>query len=188
MKVHLSPATLIYFALSLLMCHDWTLAAILSAILIHELTHLIALWVTGGSASSVTIAPMGLSIERVGLLSHRNEIIVSLSAPVVNLILAALFASLQMAPCTYEANLGFGVINLLPIYPLDGGKALHACLNHFVKPSRAEQISVVISHIFLILFWMLGIAVALIMNGGLSMLLLSVGLFITIAPIGNSNK
>jgi stage IV sporulation protein FB len=188
MKLHLSPATLLYFATSLLLCHDLTLAAILSAIMIHELSHLIALRLTGGNATSVTITPMGLTLERIGLLSHRNEIIVSLSAPIVNLLLAFVFSHCQLAPCTYQANLGFGLINLLPIYPLDGGKALYALLSRIVRPSNATLISNVISHIFLFIFWMLGIAVALVLNGGLSMLMLSVGLFITVAPMCNSNK
>ena len=188
MKLHLSPATLVYFALSLLLCHDWTLVAIFTAVFIHEMTHLIVLWISGGSAASLTITPMGLSIERMGLLSHRGELFLSLAAPIANLLLSAIYSHYNLDPCTIEANLGFGLINLLPVYPLDGGKALLALLQSITTPTKATQISRILSHIFLILFWMLGIAVALVLNGGLSMLMLSVGLFITISPMNISNK
>ena len=188
MKVHLSSATLIYFTLALILCHDLTLVAVFSAVAIHELTHLIVLWIMGGHITSIVITPLGLSIERSGLLSHRGEFLLSLSAPIVNLLIATLFLYFGLNACTVESNLSFGLINLLPIYPLDGGKALNSLLLVITNPVTATKTTELISHIFLILFWMFGIAVALIFNGGLSILMLSIGLFISIAPIGISNK
>lgn len=188
MKLHFSPATIIYFAVFLVLTHDWSITAIISAVFIHEMTHIIVLWISGGVAASLSITPMGLSIERIGLLSHQSEFFLSISAPICNLILATVYAYYKLDPCTIEANLGFGLINLLPIYPLDGGKAMLALLQSVTTDSNAARISQIVSYIFLILFWMLGIAIALVLNGGLSMLMLSVGLFITIAPISTSNK
>ncbi|MBQ8382858.1 MAG: site-2 protease family protein [Clostridia bacterium] len=180
--------TLIYFALCLLFSHDMTLAAVCSAVLIHELTHLTVLWLAGGSATSLTVTPMGLSIERSGLLSHWGEILLSLSAPLANLLLAALYAYLRLDSCTVEVNLGFGLLNLLPIYPLDGGKALMALLSIRLERDKTEKIVSCISILVLLIFWLFAVAVALVLNGGLSMLLLSAGLFISIACVGTSNK
>ena len=188
MKLHLSSATLIYFSLSLFLIHDWTIAAILSAIFIHEMAHLIVLWALGGKATSLTITPLGLSIDRAGLLSHSGEIVLSLAAPILNIVLAAIYAHYDLNSCTTEANLSFGLINLIPIYPLDGGKAFAAFLHSITSAEKAARISDVLSHICLIIVWMLGIATALILKGGLSLLLLSIGLFITIAPMSNTNK
>ena len=188
MKLHLSPATLIYFSLSLILFHDWTLAAIVSAVLIHEMAHLIVLMILGGKATTLTVTPLGLSIERIGLLSHWGEILLSISAPILNLILAAIYMFFHLEPCTYEANLGFGFINLMPIYPLDGGKALQALLLSITTADNAQKISAIVSITFLIIFWLFGIAVSLVLQGGLSMLLLSVGLFFTISPMSKSNK
>ncbi len=188
MKIYLSPATLIYFAIALILCHDLSLIAIFSAVIVHELTHLIALWILGGEIISINITPLGLSIERSGLLSHTSELIMSLSAPIMNLILAVIFFYFNLDTCTTGANLGLGLLNILPIFPLDGGKAFHALLHTVLSPIKAAQISELVTHIFLVSFWMIGIAIALVINGGLSMLMLSVGLFITIAQIGISNK
>lgn len=188
MKLHLSSLTLIYFALYVLFSHPVSLAAICTAVLIHELTHLIVLRLMGGAATSLTITPFGLSIDRVGLLSHWEEILLSLSAPIVNLLLAGLYSYLQMDSCTVESNLGFGLLNLLPIYPLDGGAALKALLSVFLDRETSERLTRWGSMLFLLLFWLLAVAVALILNGGLSMLLLSVGLFVTVSDIGGSHK
>jgi len=35
-------------------------------------------------------------------------------------------------------NLGWGVINLLPVYPLDGGQISHAALSHFFPRSGGD--------------------------------------------------
>lgn len=180
--------TLIYFALCLLFSHNLTLAAVSSAVLIHELTHLIVLWMTGGAATSLTVTPMGLSMERIGLLSHPEELLLSLSAPLANLLLAALYAHLTLDACTIEANLGFGLLNLLPIYPLDGGKALASLLSVRLDRDTTERIVSRVSMFFLLLFWLLAVAVALVTSGGLSMLLLSVGLFWSVADVGEPFK
>ena len=188
MRIQTSPATLIYFAILLLLHHEWSLLAIFSAIFVHEMTHLSILWILGGNVSALTITPMGLSIERSGLISHMGEFLLSLCAPLVNLILSVIYWHLHFESCIVEANLGFGLINLLPIYPLDGGKALRSLFQALFNSKRASQLSTTISTVSLIVFWMFSVAVALILNGGLSMLMLSAGLFITIAPTTNSNK
>lgn len=188
MKLNLSPMTLLYFAFCLLFSHELSLTAICSAVLIHELTHLLVLWLAGNRAKSLTVTPMGLSIERVGLLSHRGELLLSLSAPIVNLLLAALYLHFALDPCTVDANLSFGLLNLLPIYPLDGGKALSAALGMRLDKDKTERIVQTISMLFLIAYWMLAVAVALVLDGNLSMLILSVGLFLSIADIHRSHK
>ncbi len=188
MKLHLSPLTLIYFAICLLLSHQLTLAAVCSAVFVHELVHLIVLWMAGGRAVSLTVTPMGLSIERAGLLSHIAEVILSLSAPVANLLLAAIYARFSLDPCTVEANLGFGLLNLLPILPLDGGKALKACLQRYLTPASAERTVRCVSSVCLLLLWLLAVASALVLDGSMSLLLFSVGLFFADAELGNSHK
>lgn len=188
MKLILSPATVFYWGLFLLLYHDRTLIAFISAVVVHELTHLIIMWLFGGKTTTLIITPMGLTIERSGLLSHQLEFLLSISAPICNLLLAAIYAKYNLNLCAIEANLSFGLINLMPIYPLDGGKALLAILQAVTSSSKATRISQIISVIFLVLFWIFGIAIALVLNGGLSMLMLSIALFISIAPMQRSNK
>lgn len=188
MKLYLSPITLLYFAFCLLVSHEMTVVAIFCAVLVHELTHLILLRVEGGKVTSLSITPMGLSIGRVGLLSHWREILLSLSAPLVNLLLALLYTFLDLNSCSIEANLGLGLLNLLPICPLDGGMALSSFLSIYFDGAKTQRIMSFLSMIGLLLFWVLSVAIALVANGNLSMLLLSSGLFLSTADFGNSYK
>ena len=177
MKLHLSPLTLLFFAIYLLVAHDLTLVATVSAIVIHELTHLIVLQLCNGRAARLSITPLGLSIEREGLLSHWNEVWLSLSAPLINLVLAGLFFAGDVSMYAVYANLSFGLFNLLPIYPLDGAKALFAALAHWCSHDRATVIGRGISLTVLFLFWLFSIALALFYDGNLSLLLLCAALF-----------
>lgn len=177
MKLRLSPLTLLLGAFSLLLWHDLSLIALLTAILIHELTHLIVLWICGGTVASLAITPFGLTVERIGLLSHRGEILLSLAAPLMNLLIAGVYCTLGLSSYAISANLALGGINLLPIYPLDGGKALSATLLLFLAPDTAQRISHAVSMIALTVFWMISVAIALLTGENLSPLLFSVALF-----------
>ena len=188
MRVNVSPITLLYFAVCLLFSHRLTVVAVCCAVLIHELTHLFVLWLMGGSAASLTVTPIGFSIERVGLLSHTQEIVLSLSAPMINLLLALGFGGATLDQCAVEANLGLGLLNLRPIYPLDGGKALRALLERFLSSDLASGIMQIISAIFMLILWLFSIAVCIVLNGSISTLLLVAGLFISIIHFDEAHK
>lgn len=188
MKLYLSPLTLLLAAFSLLLWHDLSLLALLTAILIHELTHTTVLWICGGSVTSLAITPLGITIERVGLLSHRGEILLSLSAPLMNLLLAGVYCLLGLPPFAVSANLALGLLNLLPIYPLDGGKALSAVLFHFLTPDTAQRISRAVSMISLTVFWLISVAIAILTGENLSPLFFSVALFAASVDSNCSHK
>lgn len=188
MKLHLSPLTLLFFALYLLTAHDLTLVATVSAIVIHELTHLTVLVLCNGRAARLTISVLGLSIDREGLLSHWNEVWLSVSAPLMNLVLAGLFWVGGLSLYAVYANLSFGLFNLLPIYPLDGAKALYAFLSNLCSPHRAITICRSISLLTLFLLWLFSIAFALFSADNLSLLLLCGALFFSNASPDGFHK
>ncbi|MBR2132821.1 MAG: hypothetical protein IJ955_09890 [Oscillospiraceae bacterium] len=177
MKLNLSPLTLLFFALYLLTVHDLTLVYTVSAIIIHELTHLAVLYLCNGRAAKLTVTPIGLSIDRCGLLSHFQEALLSFSAPTVNLLLAGVFYVGNLSPFAVYANLTFGLFNLLPILPLDGAKGLHALLCLQLPAELAERIGKWISIVFLFFLWLFSIAIALFSDSNLSLLLLCAALF-----------
>ena len=176
MKLNLSPLTLLFFALYLLTTHDLTLIFTVTAIVIHELTHLIVLYLCNGHATKLTVSPLGLSIERTGSLSYNQEAMLALSAPLVNLILAGVFYINRLSPYAVSANLSFGLFNLLPIFPLDGAKEHADCFGR------------VLSAVFLFGLWLFSIALALFGDNNLSLLLLSAALFFANLSSGRSDK
>lgn len=188
MKVQLSPLTLLFFALYLLMEHDLTLVASLSAIMIHELIHLMVLHICKGRATRLTVTPLGLSIHRIGLLSYGQEMALSLSAPLGNLLLAGIFAGFRLNFCAVTANLSFGLLNLLPIYPLDGAKALRAVLSRHLQLAKTEWLCHMVSMACLLLLWLLSVGIALLPGENLSPLILCVALFSANLSLSDSPK
>ncbi len=105
--------------------------------LLHELVHLLFLRFSGIKKAEVKLLPAGVKIccEGMNLLSHRKTVIVSLSAPLFNIISGAVFLFLHnlsgnaiLYSCSV-VNFILGIINLLPLSFLDGGRVLRAVLS-----------------------------------------------------------
>ena len=58
------------------------------------------------------------------------------------------------------ANLYLGLFNLLPAYPMDGGRVLRAIFSRRVDMVQATQRAVRIGHVFSILFIMVGMLIS----------------------------
>ena len=88
-------------------------------------------------------------------LSYAQDAWIAVAGPVVNLIAAWLSVQAE-ANLFAGINLSFGLLNLLPIRPLDGGRILEALLSYFL-PEQAEKIlcvfSVFVSGVLLGLGW-----------------------------------
>ena len=122
-KVYVHPGAWILGALWLLMLTPrWIMGALLAAC-VHELFHLLWVLACGGELISVSIFPYGARMETTPLTPGR-EALCALAGPLGS------FSLLFIAEHFPEAAIcGFvqGTYNLLPIFPLDGGRIL-CCL------------------------------------------------------------
>lgn len=100
---------------------------------LHEGGHLLALWMLGRRVDGLRLTALGLELKLGGReLSYGRELAAALAGPVVSLLtawLAArgghfLFAGVSLA---------LGLFNLLPVSPLDGGRAF-SCLCALTLP------------------------------------------------------
>lgn len=154
-KVQISTGT--YFLLPaaiLLLPFRWVLAWIL-AVSIHELGHYIALRLCKIPIFGLCLSPFGAKME-VGELQSREAVFCALAGPIFALMFTVLSSFL---PCTAVCILFQSLYNLLPIYPLDGGRALRAILcrllpNTWVRPIEMGIVAI-IAVAFLRLFYIL---------------------------------
>jgi Zn-dependent protease len=109
-------------------------AVLASALLAHELGHALAA-IACGSRAKIVLHVLGAFTEIEPRLARGREIVVLLMGPVASLTLALLLAALRL-PFPGQAwlttamwiNVAWGVVNLLPILPFDGGRVLLAFL------------------------------------------------------------
>ena len=134
--VSISAGAFLFGALLLLILPlKWLLAALCAA-LIHELCHLAAVKFTGGRVLEICIGRGGASIK-IGPMDSRRELICALAGPLGGLTLL-LFAR-WIPRITICAGI-HSIYNLLPVYPLDGGRALQCATSIYFRPETCERI------------------------------------------------
>lgn len=113
---------------------SWLTAAVCAAV-IHELCHILALKATGGQVRQIQVGIGGAVIEsQIG--SNGRELLCALAGPAGSFLLALLYSRFpRLALCGAVQ----GLFNLLPVYPMDGGRIL-ACVIAMWLPGREEKV------------------------------------------------
>lgn len=106
------------------------LSAIVPAVLLHELSHLLALRCMGASVTRISVSVTGFCMDYCGVLTEREEALAALAGPLGGLfgaVLCSAVGTIWHSPF-WNCCAGVGIIlsgfNLLPALPLDGGRAL----------------------------------------------------------------
>ena len=161
---------MLYLALALLVLPvRWIFAAAFAAVF-HELCHYAVVRLCGGSIRSVTTS---LSGARMGVrgLSEPKELLCALAGPMGSLLLLLFVRWVpRIAVCA-----GFqGLYNLIPVYPLDGGRAVRCFANMIFPLTIAQRICDWVERACLIGIFGLGLYGCFVLRLGLLPLLVSV--------------
>ncbi|MDO4316425.1 MAG: peptidase M50 [Oscillospiraceae bacterium] len=117
------------------------LLTVLGAAAVHELGHLLVLRRLGTRVTGLRIGMLGAVLETdSGRLSYGGELLAVLAGPAANLLCALLLAALGGSRWAVPvgAHLVLGAFNLLPVGPLDGGRALYLLAAWSAGPAAAE--------------------------------------------------
>lgn len=147
-------------------------AMIMVFAIIHELGHLLAGILLGMQPDKLEINPFGVSIDfnikrkdymrkiKKGNLLELKKILVAFAGPFVNGIIILILCFIHISP--YDkmlmifSNWTLILFNILPIYPLDGGRIVKGILYLLKGKYKAEEYIYHISHITLILLTAIG--------------------------------
>jgi Zn-dependent protease len=121
-------------------------------VLLHELAHSLMALRFGYRVHDITLWPLG-GLARIegGMDNPKSEFLIAAAGPATNLVLAALvygailaFGLDQNLLMRYMlfVNILMGLFNLVPAFPLDGGRILRAILARKMPHLRATEIAV----------------------------------------------
>lgn len=143
-RVQISLGFLLLMAWFAWGCGGETLAAVLLASAVHELGHLLVLLALGARIRGFRAEVLGMVMETdVFGLSYPKELAAVLAGPAANLLFAA---ALSAGPSEERfilmgANIVLCLFNLLPIPPLDGGRAAGLFLIWLLGVERGERLA-----------------------------------------------
>lgn len=118
------PGAVILLALLCYLAPLRAVGAFLLAMSVHELGHLGAIALCGGRLRGLCLGSRG-AVIRVAGLTPRQELFCALAGPGAGF---CLLAAGRFLPMTALMALCHSLYNLLPVYPLDGGRALCCAL------------------------------------------------------------
>jgi stage IV sporulation protein FB len=186
--LRLHPAMVLVMLCSVLTGYFVELLTLFGIVLVHEMGHVAAMRRFGWNIREVQLLPFGgvAVTDHAGQAPAREEIIVALAGPLQNgwMILAAqLLGKVGVAEAEWVhyftvANLLIGAFNLLPVYPLDGGRIFHAVCTLWMSYHRSIVLVTWVSLVFSVLLVALSLGAA---GRGIQVNLLVIGLFLLIS-------
>ena len=128
-------------------------------VMFHEFSHIFVASILGVECTRINIRLCGMNAEfdfssRISL----KWLYIAFAGPVSNFLLSILFSRIEMVR---DINLALGIVNLLPVAPLDGYYIFKTILEFFFAKNRVKKILKMFSFCVLTLIVLIGIYLAI---------------------------
>lgn len=170
----------------------------------HECAHAFAAAKLGYKLNAIVLMPYGAVIDGdLRGISLKDEIFVAVCGPLCNLCTALFFIAIWwLHPTMYAftdtacySSLAIALVNLLPAYPLDGGRIFKCLLAQFFlkrypQEAKAEKTALHICRIITLLFAVVFILIFILLcaEKTFNFTLLAFGLFLLFGAFGTADK
>ena len=170
--------------------------------ILHELGHLIMGMLLGFKPKGMKLIPMGVSIcfhincenyninVKNGKIISLKKLLIAMAGPVTNFFIAIFFMVLNIDVLNFTreeiiySNLLIGIFNLIPIYPLDGGRIIKNIIHINTDLIKAYKYTNLISNITLIIITAIS-SIAILYFKNIAILLIVLYLWILLIKENN---
>ncbi len=182
-KIHWTLALLLFISIIPLSYGDYLLFLIILLLFIcvflHELAHSITALTNNIKVSEIVLNIIGgASIIDITKTKPNIEFKISLAGPIASLFLGGVFGIFSvlytsggviayLLQLMFEINILLGIFNLMPTFPMDGGRILKSYLQKKRKEFDATMLTAKISSIIIALFLFLSFVYTIYVPGSL---------------------
>lgn len=178
MSIKIDLKIFLFFFLFLLTSQIEMYILLMVFAIIHELGHLIMGLILKFEPEEIKLTPVGLQIKFKVNSEEYNEkarksnslnikkALIALAGPMTNLIISSTIATISKFSVNTQhmyiyqiiiyANFLIAAFNLIPIYPMDGGRFLNEIMKILIGNKRAYKITYIVSKTILIVLTALG--------------------------------
>ena len=170
-KIPIHPSFLLLFLWFVFFKNILSFIIFFLVVCAHELGHYFVARKLGYRLNSFYIAPYGVNLNyKEKIFSYKDEILIALAGPIVNIFLSILCVALWwIFPQLYHnfhefvfESMILALVNLLPCYPLDGGRIFVGILSNNMPRKKAIKIVYSLNYIFSCILFLLFIVTAFI--------------------------
>ncbi len=195
-KFRISPVSIVIWIWLVVVSGVLVAMSYFLAITIHELGHFVTAKRRGYKVSKFALSPYGVELSYFNQnIDFRDELVIAFAGPLANIISLLLVISWWwIFPSVYFftesfvfVSLFIALFNLLPAYPLDGGRVFVCIASKFVSGKTAKKITMYANILIATFFFVCFVAIMFV-NFNPSLLLFSIFLFAGILDLKFDSK
>lgn len=164
--------------------------ALFCCVVLHELGHALTALRYGVRTRDIVLYPIGGVASLESLPKPRQELWIALAGPAVNVVIAGIIYLIVQSSGQplhfqmegprpnflanlYWANIILAAFNMLPAFPMDGGRVLRSLLSYFIPEDQATMIAARIGQFIAILLGIFGL-----FGGGLMLVFIAIFVYL----------
>jgi len=152
-NIYINKLLVIFIAIAVVLGEGTKLTVVFLVVFVHELAHMLMARALNLRVSEIELLPFGgvARIESLFEVNPRDEVYIAVVGPLSNVLLVLGCMGLRKIGLIphkdydffIQANLMLAGFNLLPAFPLDGGRILRAILSRELGIKRATRITTI---------------------------------------------
>ncbi len=152
-NIYINKLLVIFIAIAIVLGEGAKLTVVFLVVFVHELAHMVMARALNLRVSEIELLPFGgvARIESFFEVNPRDEVYIAMVGPMSNVLLVlGCMALRKMGLIPHkdydffiQANLMLAGFNLLPAFPLDGGRILRAILSREIGIKRATRVTTI---------------------------------------------